>query len=540
MSVYANMEYNWQQMREIRLGMVARTDVSKYSNSLYTWQQMREIRLGLEDGLDVGVYSKFLYTSADMANIRKKLSMEEVMEITDGIGKQSILDDNISVFVSVDEMEACVEISDNSDITENDILKKLKQNGICCGLLLDEVARIVKEKRFKQTIVVARGKPPEKGKDGWYELYFDVTPPHLPNILEDGSADFKNVKWFELVEKDQKIAYYHSAKNGVAGYTVTGKFLNAKKGHEKNVLSGQGFRVADDGKTYYANMDGKISYDGDSRLDISRLCVLDEVNLATGNITFDGTIYVKGNVGRGVVVSATDNVYVDGYVEAARIKSGGEIFLRKGVNGNGVGVLEAKGNIVGHFFEEVQVISGGDIIGQYCMNCALYADNMISLVSRKGLLLGGVARAARGIHAHTVGNKMGIHTMLNVGVDQSVINQQKKCEREIASVYKELSILNRSKMEFQSKYAPEVRNTMEIYIKIEDAIYTKDLQLENLAEEKRIIDEQIENMKGAKVVVEGTLYEGAGVVIDNMKWSAFTIKDVTLRCVKNKITVEAN
>lgn len=540
--VYANLEYGWQQMREIRLGMEARVDVSQYRNSLFSWQQMRELRLGLEEGLDIEPYRKFLYTAADMEQMRKALLVDEVQDIVDDHAGKQVVGEAISIFVSKDEMEACIEIAGDNieNITEKTILDRLKQSGITQGILYEEVRALIEEKRFGQTIVIARGQAPQRGKDGWYEFFFETSPSRAPKILEDGTADFRDVKWFEMVEKNQKLAYYHSAEFGIAGFTVTGKFLKAKKGREKNVLRGKGFWVKDDGKTYISLLDGRITYDGESRLDISRVCVLGNVNLATGNIVFDGTVHVTGNVGSGVMISATENVIVDGYVEAAVIRSGGEIFLRQGVNGNGGGVIEAGEGVVGQFFEDVRVVSGKDIIGQYGLNCMLQAEGKVSFLGNKGLLLGGSTRAAGGIEAHSIGNKMGLQTVLNVGVDQETVKLQQKIMAEIESVEHEMSILQHSQKDFQKKYVPEVRNVMEIYLKIENAIYTKELQLKQLMEEKAQLEEKMKEMEGARITVTGVMYEGTEITMGNAKWKAFSVKDVVIRCVNNEILVESN
>lgn len=37
---YANPKYNWQQMRQIRLGIEQNIDVSKYNNSDISWEKM--------------------------------------------------------------------------------------------------------------------------------------------------------------------------------------------------------------------------------------------------------------------------------------------------------------------------------------------------------------------------------------------------------------------------------------------------------------------------------------------------------------------
>ncbi len=539
--LYANQEYSWQQMREIRLGMEARIDVSKYCNSLFSWQQMREIRLGLEAGLDVDGYKRFIYTAADMAARREQLLYEETEQIIKDIEtvKEPVLDNRITIFISNDEMEACIEVVNGESLTEQAVLNRLKQSGICQGILYEEVKAIIEEKKFGQTIVIAKGKAPTKGSDGWYEFFFDTAPSRTPNILEDGSADFKNIKWFELVNENQKVAYYHSASAGIAGYTVTGTFLKAKRGKEKKFLKGHGFRIESDERTYTASIDGKITLDGEDRLEISRICMVEDVTLATGNISFDGTIYVKGNVGKGVTISATDNVIVDGFVEGATIQSGGEVFLRNGVKGGRIGLIEAKGNVVGHFFEDISVITGGDIVAQYCMNCTLKSENIINLISPKGLLIGGTARAAKGISAFTVGNRNGLRTVLNVGIDKEMMDLSKKTDMEIENIHKELDILNRAKGDFQKKYAPEIRNSMERYIKIEDAIYTKELQLKAWNQKRQTIDDEMEERKGSSVTVNGTLYEGTEISVDDVMWKAFSVKGVKIKCVNGKISVIA-
>ncbi len=539
-SEYASMEYGWQQMREIRLGMEERLDVSQYSNSLFSWQQMREIRLGLEEGIDVTPYRKFMYIASDMEKMRNKILMEEAENIAERRTTE-LSDDIIAVFVSSDEMEACVELKCESDIgiTERDVLDGLKRHGICAGLLHEEIEKLIREKKYKQTIIVARGQHSQKGEDGWYEFFFNTNPDRKPKVYEDGTVDYRDITWFELVTEGQKIAFYHEAKEGEAGYTVTGKVLKARKGREKNVLSGKGFVLQADKKTYISTLNGKIELCDENRIEITRMCVLANVNLATGNVSFDGTVYVKGNVGTGSAIYATECVVVDGYVEGALIKSDKDVLLRQGMNGGGSGMIEAAGNVAGQFFEATRVIAGGDISAHYCLNCELRTEGIIDIKGKKGLLAGGIARAARGVNAYNVGNKAQLGTVLNVGIDNQTLDELRVLEIKIENVQKELTILNHAYLDFQKKYTVEVRNAMSIYLKIEDAIYTKKLELKELNERKQQLEQLMEDMKGAKIVVKGVLYEGTEVIIDNFRWKARGLSDVTIKCKNRKIVLEA-
>lgn len=51
-TLYAKSEYNCDQMREIRIGLMKNLDVSAYAKPEFTSDQMEVIRLGLANALD--------------------------------------------------------------------------------------------------------------------------------------------------------------------------------------------------------------------------------------------------------------------------------------------------------------------------------------------------------------------------------------------------------------------------------------------------------------------------------------------------------
>ena len=66
-------QFDKYQQKEIMLGIKSNVDVSIYAKIDFTWQQMEEIRLGLKQGLDVSVYVKPEITAKEMKTIRKEL-----------------------------------------------------------------------------------------------------------------------------------------------------------------------------------------------------------------------------------------------------------------------------------------------------------------------------------------------------------------------------------------------------------------------------------------------------------------------------------
>ncbi len=546
-SVYARVEYGWQQMREIRTGLENRLDVLVYADPLYSWQQMREIRMGLEEGLDVSYYSSLMYSARDMKRRRERLEdyypeEEEAAagEEEQARGSERELLDNFLIIVSKDEMEAYIEVEDaEQEFTRADILNALKQKNITQGIVKDGIEALLDGKGFSVPVLIARGLPPKNGKDGWYEFFFRTEQNRTPREMPDGSMNYQDVEWFEMVDKGQKLAYYHEAENGTGGITVTGKRVPARRGREKSVLSGNGFTMMSDMKTYVSTIKGRIELH-DNKITISRTLVLEEMTLATGKVEYEGNIYVKGSIGYGIAIKASGDIVVCGSVEASVIECGGSVLLKHGVNATGNGVIRAKKDVHGRFLEAVRVHAGGDIQAGYCLNCELYAEGQVHVLGSKGMLAGGLTQALRGIRAHNVGNRAGILTYLKLGMNETLAKEQFELDRRLKEANKELSILGNAYVEMQRKYAPEVRNTMEIYLKLENAVYTVEKKLEELHDYRERLEEKIEGIRDVKAVIQGDLHEGTTVEVSGHSWIAKEMRNITIQKTGERIAVYSN
>lgn len=551
-SSYAKPEYSWQQMREMRLGLEDRVAISLYAKPLYSWQQMKEIRLGVESGLDVSSYCSLMWTASDMRKKRLALlaggmpgpQQEEVpaelLDVLDGKpdGPEEFADFTVSI--SQDEMEAYVEIRGNCvSLRREEIERALKQNGVCAGIRAEAVDSLAAGKEFRRPVLVAQGRKAVNGADGWYEYFFRTEEERKPLLLEDGSVDYQNTQWFELVEHGQKVACYHEAEAGTFGYTVTGRALPANRGKEQKILVGKGFMLLPDNKTYLAATDGKVELKG-NRLEISKMLVLNDTTLVTGKVEFDGCVYIKGNVGSGVLIKASEDVIVDGYVESAHIESGGSIILRQGMNAAGNGSLRAGKNIVGKFFEAVRVYAPESIQANYCLNSELYTEGKVTVSGANGSLVGGTVCAVRGLTAYNVGNRAGIATWLKLGVNEILLKKQRALEMQIEEVNKELRILQNAYVDFRTKYPPEVRQSMKIYLKIESAIFTKEKQMDTLCHEKMDLEERFQKVRDAKAVISGSCCEGVVMEISGLRWNARNIQNVTVQRIGNRIAVFEN
>lgn len=556
-SLYADPKYNWQQMREIRLGLERHLDVSSYASRFFDARQMQEIRTGLEEGIDVREYAKFMYTATDMKRIRENAgrrteqeaaeaaakrqtqSMEQAEELLSEGSRQQM--ELVGISVSSDEMEAYIIYDEKlTKMSRADIIKALRRKGIVKGIDEAAITRILSgEVETDKPVLVAQGRPPVKGKDGWYEYFFRTEVVRTPKQLEDGSVDYQSVEWFEIVRENQKVVEYHKAQDGVTGYTVKGTLLPALKGKELEILRGSGYRLTDDGNVYIAAMDGRIQLRG-TQLVITRMFIFDEITTATRNVDVDGNAYVRGNVGSDTKIKATGDVVIDGFIEGAVIESGANIFLRSGVNASGLGYLRAEGDVAGSFFEAATVWAGGDIRANYSLDSELHAKGRLRLSGEKGSVIGGRADAAKGIAVYKAGNSAGVPTYLHFGVTDEMKRRAQDLEEKIAEINHELEVFRGAYADFYMKYPAEVRNSMELYIKVERAIYTKEKELAELLPEQEKLAEIIKNAGDAVAVIRDTVYEGVQFEANGVTWNARTVSNIRVKRVKNRIAVYPN
>ena len=255
-------EFTTDQLKEIEEGRKAGIDVSVYENPGYLAIQMQEIRLGLEENLPVKQYTCFMYTAKTMHEKRLEL-LEKQKKAGNNPEQLKKPYSAFELFIAENLMEASVFLLDREKkVNREELLEALQQNNVRKGIDFQTMDQICEGKSDRDIVVIARGKEPTAGEDGWYEFFFETDLKKNPILLEDGSVDYQNAKWFEMVKAGQKVAYYHVAEPGRPGYKINGEEIPARRGREQRYLTGEGFRLMPDRRTYLAAIDGKIELKG--------------------------------------------------------------------------------------------------------------------------------------------------------------------------------------------------------------------------------------------------------------------------------------
>ena len=538
-SQYASLELTWQQMREIRIGLENRVDVSQYKNHLYSAKQMKEIRLGLEEGLDVSYYKSPIFAAKDMYKKRLELLDNPKLAIeTNNKNEPSKTEtqflQKINISLSPDEMEAYLQIDKKNVPGRINIIIALTDKGIKNGIDFEMVDAVSKGEIDQSSVIIAKGTPCIDGKDGWYEFYFQTKSDNYEELLEQDKIKFSQIEWFETVNKDQQLAYYHKSIPGKDGTTVTGKKVYAKRCKELPLLSGSGIKKQKDNVTYIANQNGVIMLDGYT-LKVTPLLKLKEVATST-EVNFTGNIIIEGNVKSGAKIHATEDVLIKGTVESAQINTEGNLILQKEFIGYRDATIRAKKNVFGPDFELVEIYASQKIIGNKFKNCILYAQGQVKTVGQDGMITGGSTCAENGIKTVRLGTQERIPTFIKIGKIERFKQRENNYNSIIRDVSQELFTLQTALKEFQKRFSPELRNKMEMYLKIENAIYTKEREMENILKQKHDLLEEINKSETACVEITDILYEGVTVEIDGIKYQSQKTKGVILK--KNGNTIQ--
>lgn len=232
-------------------------------------------------------------------------------------------------FLEVLTVEAKEEVVYYNDIRPQQIIEELKEIGVQQGYVFQAIQSIT-EAHEETEAIVAEGMQPTDGIDGDFILHVEDE--------EDNHDDFKTVDFRELnqfmaVGEGDVIGTRIPAQAGTDGHNVFGKVVPARKIKDISIRVGK--NVEQIGEDVVAKIAGRPVLDWQSKyikVDVHHELVhRGEVNLESGNIRFDGDIWIQGNIHPSMFVGASGNIIVDGTITKAMIQSAKTVIVKKNV-----------------------------------------------------------------------------------------------------------------------------------------------------------------------------------------------------------------
>ncbi len=400
-----------------------------------------------------------------------------------------------------------------SDFTADLAFRQI-QHGIC----MENIENAFENEAYCTDIVVAEGTPARHGTDAVIEYYFNTDLKARPTLKDDGSVDFFNLNTVNSCHAGDLLAKLIPADPGDYGMSIQGAKIKPRDVKNAVLKYSHNIDINEEKTELTSKVDGHVTLVED-KVFVSNVLELENVDISTGNIEYEGSIKISGNVQSNFSVKARGNIIVDGLVEGAYLEAGGDIIVARGMAGMNKGELKADGNIVIKFLENAKVTAGGYITTEAILHSTVMAGDDITVDGKKGFITGGRICAPNQVKVKTLGSPMGTATIVEVGADPVVKEKLVNAQKEVA----ELTRVVKSVEPIINNYAHKRKQG--IQLSAEELKYLTSLlklrekkseELEEATKETDLLMELIEQERQAQVVVKEEVYPGVRIVIGDV------------------------
>lgn len=401
-------------------------------------------------------------------------------------------------------------------LTLEDFMKDVSLRKITYGLKMESIQSHFSGPGIYCTdLLLAKGQSPVQGEDAKIEYFFNTDLHRRPKQLQDGSVDFFQMTTINQCRQGDLLAQIIPQKPGIPGYNIYNNEIKPREVRKTYLKYGRNINISEDMMSITSAVDGHVSLI-DGTVFVADVYMVKGVDVSTGNLDYEGSIQVDGNVSENFEVKAGGNVLVNGLVEGARIVAGGSIIISKGMNGMQKGLLKAGGDIVVKYLENTKVMAGGYVEAEAIMHSRVSAGDEIRVVGRRGVIVGGYVQAGVRVTAKTIGADMGSSTILEVGINPLLKTQYNRMQEALADNTKTLDsaevILNNFKRKMSQGFKYN-ESQMKYMRSVEKLVMEKNAELEQLNQRIERFRAMMEVQEHAEVVVNQDVYPGTTIII---------------------------
>ncbi len=448
--------------------------------------------------------------------------------------------ETMSVKISLDKMKVTCRFFAPSKgggkvMNAQDIIGDLAFRKVRYGLDQDVIADFLQNRNYCTDYVMAVGTQPIHGKDARIEFFFNTNTNLQPKRNEDGSVDYKELNTISHIEKGQLLARLHKEDPGKPGRNVFGEEIKPRTVRSERLQYGNKISINEEKTEIYSDVTGHANYLNGKVFVSDVFKVPADIDNSVGNIVYDGSVEIAGNVKTGFSVRATGDIIIGGVVENAYVEAGGQIIVKRGIHGMHKGTLKAGTNVMAKYIENAKVYAGGFVEAEAILNSDISATAEVRVRGRKGLINGGTVRAGRSIEAEYAGTEMGTFTTLEVGIDPTKKERYVAISKDVSKRGKELEdmkviIDNYANMLKRGEVLPKDKLLYVQQLALE--YKTKKEEIEPLRSEMREIHLEMMASDRSYIAISKIIYPGVSLSISDL---GYTVKEKLSFCRFKKI-----
>lgn len=442
------------------------------------------------------------------------------------------VDAEISVGVTSDRMQALLTTSrayGGQPVTAERLEQAVADAGLSPARCLPDAIAAALNESAVSNWVIAKGVPPQSGADSRVELLIDLDREAArPKETADGRVDHYSVREFIIVEPDTPVLKRHPATKGIAGQDVLGRPITARDGREIPLPREMpGVRADETDETVLvAEYKGHpVPIPGGIRVD--KTLVMEHVDLRTGNVDFDGSVLVKGDVTAGVTVKATGDVTIKGSVENASVEAGNDLLVARGITGsesaNRGGArtvsIQAAGDVHAAFASGVRIRTAGNVVvKEYLNHCEAVADDSVLVGQNggRGVVVGGRIHGNRGVACKMAGSLANVPTMISAGPHQELRHAHEEALAERTALASRLAQLRDAQNGMTERAGTTGNGPQgELLAKLRRTVQEFEERDAEVERTVAALERELEDAAHATVVCSGSVYPGVTIEIDD-------------------------
>jgi len=493
--------------------------------SLYYRNGYAVLRVYPADSPDKRVFPEEIMSRMKILGIPmvRMIQIEEIIDRADGSIEKLVewpagahLSPGLQLRVSEDRMKAEVMIespkSGGGRVTEEQFYHFLEDHKIIHGVLDEVVRKCTEVERYNEWIDIALGTAPVHGVGGRAKYHFSTALGKPFRELPFGRIDLKELNFIQFRDAGAILAELIDPVNPVDGMDVTGEIIKSNPpGSDESLEAGELTEIRD-GKIY-ALESGNVRLDR-NRVIIEPVVTVDKVDYETGNLTFQGSIIVRGHVADGFSIKASGDIQIGKSVGRVNISAGRNLLLQSGINGDKDGHLEVMGDLYARFIESsFAMVKGSAFISGALLNSTVKVSGDLLLEGGRCEIVGGLTVVRGWIKCRKIGSLYEAKTNVVAGVEPEELDvffkllkdiekmreEQDHMDKQVRHFVKICNSHDATELNYRQKDQAEAM-VLRITKKIHDKM--KDLQF---------MRKELQPLEGSFVLVEDMIYVGSKI-----------------------------
>jgi uncharacterized protein (DUF342 family) len=436
----------------------------------------------------------------------------------------------IIIRISEDNLQAFIKIPPElTPPTKDEIDALLQTNNIIFGINETIIMQLINGTLSYNEHLIAQGIAPTIGEDSKTEFYFNTIPfidrPHLKR--EDDSIDYHDKGIIGYVLEDTIIAKTILPTVGVEGTAVTGEIIAGIPGKLSPLTFDKTVKYSDSDLNFSALVSGHPMLK-DNQLIILTVFEIENVDLSTGDISYEGDILIHKDVSSGFNLKTEKNIEIRGSIHHSNIYAGGNISCVGGKILGEEGILSAGGNITIPFVDGGWIEAGDSIIIQkHLINTQVTVKNALLCNPTEGLLLGGKMKAENLIQTFILGCENETRTEIILNNMTERLDRLKEIEKTLKEYNKELhggfpAFKKLEKLISTNKYKEgmdneQVNKIVNTYKHLLNSREKMQKEITTLKAEKEELLKSIKFGISPELYVYGTVYPKVFITINNAR-----------------------